>query len=125
MRVPLALALLLCLETTAVSAQAPQNLNACLRGLSTCDQSLLTAEERARTSDSARSRNVNACMQGPASNCDQSLLTAEERERSADAARTWNVNACVHGPARNCDQSALNDGERARVDEAAARRRRQ
>src|SRR5580704_1895818 len=82
-------------QKQAVTAAKPEdNLDRCMRGLSSCDVSRLRPDDIARLSEAARRKNVAAC-QSFATACDPTALSPEEQTRLKVAVRQRNLDRCL------------------------------
>jgi hypothetical protein len=90
---------------SAANAQSNYNFDNCRFGNYSCDQSLLTDQQRSIVHQAALTRNFDSCRFGNYS-CDQSLLTDQQKAIAHQAALTRNFDSCRFGN-YSCDQSLL------------------
>lgn len=103
-------------RTRVRAAVARLNLDACLRGESTCRHSALSEDERARVEHAAEVRNLDYCLSGLTA-CDLVPLTEPQHQQVRAAYLQRNFMACANrvGTFMPCDESALSVEQQAQV----------
>jgi len=89
------------------------NFYACNNGYATCNQTLLSEEQKQKVYTAALSRNFYACNNGYAT-CNQTLLSEEQRSRVYESTLSRNFNACNNGYV-TCNQTLLSEEQRQRL----------
>jgi len=96
------------------------NFYACNSGYSTCNQALLTEEQKNKVYESALNRNFYACNSGY-STCNQTLLNDEQKSKVYQSTLNRNYYACNSGYS-TCNQALLNDEQKNKVHQSTLNR---
>ncbi len=96
-------------STLGTASAQDANFYACNNGYATCNQGMLSEEQKAQVSQAALQRNFYACNNGYAT-CNQTLLSESQRSQVNQSALQRNFHACNNGYA-TCNQTLLSDDQ--------------